>query len=202
MDENLDLIRFGNRITIKDLNQDLDISDRKWDFVFEYLLSETAIVYFEGFRLWVEDEDFIKNINYLADQVLVNNRDYFIFLCKIKPGFITINRGLLNTMWEYYEYPSLIFLKDENQEQKLVEICNQLPLAKEKITEALNGVFIARRGGHPDVLWVEKSSDVNFPWHTTRSPRAIEREESRSWFTKFLNSLGFYWDIKINRKEE
>ena len=200
MREDLDLFVHKNMLTIQDLNSDLDIGDSKWDFIFEYLLKEAHIVYFEGFRLWVEDNDFLKNVDYLSDGTLLDKNDHNVLLFKLKPSFVLLNRSLLNKMWEYYEYPMLIFLKDDTQEGRLIELSNQLPLAKEKITESLKEVLIARRAGQPDVLWVEKSKDMTFPWQTERSPRALEKEGNRSWFEKFMNSIGFHWDIKIRRK--
>jgi hypothetical protein len=200
MSEDLDLFAFGNKVNIQDLNSDLDISDSKWDFIFEYLLKEAPIVYFEGFRLWVEDNDFVKNVDYLSDGILLDKNSHSVLLLKLKPSSILLNRSLLNKMWEYYEYPMLIFLKDDTQENKLIELSNQLPLAKDKITESLKEVFTAHRAGQPDVLWLERSKELTFPWRTERSPRAIEKEASKSWFEKFMNSLGFHWDIKIKRE--
>jgi hypothetical protein len=200
MREDLDLFVKGNGLSIKDLDDDLDISDSKWDFIFEYLLKEATIVYFEGFRLWVEDNDFMKNVDYLSDGILLDKNSHSVLLFKLKPSSILLNRSLLNKMWEYYEYPMLIFLKDGTQESKLIELSNQLPLAKDKITESLNGVFTVRRAGQPDVLWLERSIDLSFPWKTERSPRALEKEANKSWLERFMNSLGFYWDVKIKRE--
>lgn len=199
MREDLDLFVHKNMLTIQDMDSDLDIGDSKWDFVFEYLLKEAHMVYFEGFRLWVEDNDFLKNVDYLSDDILLDKNNHNILLFKLKPSFVLLNRSLLNEMWEYYEYPMLVFLKDDTQENKLIELSNQLPLAKDKITESLNEVLIARRAGQPDVLWLEKSKDMTFPWQTERSPRALEKKVKRSWFEKFMNSLGIHWDVKIKR---
>ena len=200
MREDLDLFAFGNQVNIQDLDSDLDISDSKWNFVFEYLLKEAHTVYFEGFRLWVKDNDFLKNVDYLSDEILLDKSSHNVLLFRLKSSSILLNRSLLSKMWEYYEYPMLIFLKDDAHERKLIEISNQLPLAKDKITESLKEVFTARRAGQPDVLWLERSKDLTFPWQTERSPRALEKEAKRSWFEKFMNSLGIYWDVKIQRE--
>jgi hypothetical protein len=205
MREDLDLFVQGNRLSIKDLDDDLDISDSKWDFIFEYLVKEAPEVYFEGWHLDSQYTDEINsnlltNVEYLAEKVFIDKNGHHILLFKVKLSAIMLNRSLLSRVWLCYDYPSLIFMRDTSEESKLVESSNQMPKRNTKAISILKNAFIAFRSSQYDVLWVEKSNDLVFPWKTERSPRALEKDVNRSWFEKLMNSIGFYWHVKIKRK--
>lgn len=205
MREDLDLFVHENMLTIQDLDNDLDISDSKWDFLFEYLLKEAPEVYFEGWHLDSQYTEEINsnlpaNVGYLAEKIFIDKDGHHILLFKVKQSAIMLNRGLLNKVWKCYDYPSLIFMRDTLQEERLIKNNNQKPNRWIKRISILKSVFIAFRSSQYDVLWVEKSSDLTFPWQTERSPRALEKESNKSWFEKFMNSIGFHWHIKIKRE--
>ncbi|MCW1961282.1 hypothetical protein [Chryseobacterium viscerum] len=199
MDKSLDLFRYNEDIiSIKDMENDLEIKQIKWDDIFKYFSINTSYVYFLGFKRWVENDNLMNTINFISDKILVSiGDDNRIILCKLKIDTL-INRELINRMFHYYEFPTLIFIKNIEQEAEIVKYTQRLPLGNIPLTN-LPYLYTASRESQPDVLWLRKSQDMDFPWETTRSPLALKEEFSRPWYKKILNSLGFYWDIKINR---
>ncbi|REC59079.1 hypothetical protein DRF65_27865 [Chryseobacterium pennae] len=199
MDKSLDLFRYNEEmISIKDMENDLNISQMKWDDIFKYFLINTSYVYFLGFKRWIEDENFINTMNSISDRILVNiGNDSRIILCKLKVSTL-INRSLLNRMFYYYEFPTLVFIKNIEQEQEIINYTEKLPLGDIPLTN-LSYLYIVSKESQPDVLWLRKSSNMDFPWETMRSTLALKEELTRPWYKKLLNSLGFDGDIKINK---
>ncbi|RKS97846.1 hypothetical protein [Chryseobacterium defluvii] len=202
MDNSLDLFKYNNElISIKDMNNDLEISQAKWNDIFEYFLTQTSHVYFLGFKRWIENDNLMNTINFISEKILVNiGNDNRIILCKLKSNILIMDRTLINRMFYYYEYPTLIFIKDINQEEALIKYAEKLPLGDTPLTD-LPYLFTASRESQLDVLWLRKSLDMDFPWKTIRSPLALNEEISRPWYKKLLNSIGFNWDIKITKNK-
>jgi len=141
-------------IAIEDLQNDLNISENKWNFIFDFLLKQSDAVYFKGFRFYFKDEDFTSTINYVADEILAyDGKDYFGLLFRLKPSSLIYNRNLVSKLWEYYEYPTLIFLKDQLEENDLIDAFNNGMV----ITEDLESVYIIYRSFQQNVLWVKSS---------------------------------------------
>ncbi|MFZ4931104.1 hypothetical protein [Chryseobacterium sp. Mn2064] len=201
MDSDLDLIRHNeDLISIRDMNNDLDISSTKWDEIFDYFSQNTSYIYFQGFRRWIEDDNLMNTINYISEEILVDKeKDHSIILCRLKSNTLIVNKLLLNKLFYYYEYPTIIFTKGIDQQKNLIKYVNQLPADLFSMFTVMSGIYIASRDSQFDVLWLRKSQNMDFPWETTRSPLALKEEISRPWYKKILNSLGFYWDININR---
>lgn len=197
--EELDIIRQNeNLISIMDMVSDLNISDHKWDFIFDYLVERTNTAYFEGFRKWVRDPDNLKIIDTVSEKVLVVKDEGHVILIKLKWSTVMLNRAMLNTLWEMYEYTRLIFLVMEENESKLIPITAHLPGRIAQHT-SLQGIYVVERKSAPDVLWLSKSPDMEFPWETSRSPLVEEREQNRSLLGRLLDF--FRMDVKINGKK-
>ena len=53
-------VRKSNFLTMKDLDHDLNVKEKKWDFIFNFLLSQSESIYFKGVRPNYYDHDFDK----------------------------------------------------------------------------------------------------------------------------------------------
>lgn len=147
--------------SIKDLNHDLDISEHKWSFVYDSILENVTAVYFDGNRLNYSDNELNSTINYLSEKILIDNNDHWNILLKLKLSSVMFNRKLVSNLWSYYEYPALIFLKDELHENILIKrLENKNMLAS--ICDTIDGAYITYQGIEYDVLWLRKSKDMTF----------------------------------------
>lgn len=146
-------IRNPYEISIKDLTHDLDISEMKWDFLINHLLETTAGIYFYGLRLNYFDDDLKANIDFLLEESLFNvNNKFNRILFRIRPESLVIDRRVLKKIWELYESPSILFLKNiENEEFLAMSLFEDVyyPLLLEKVP----GVYILYQEFAPDVLW-------------------------------------------------
>ncbi|WP_199142070.1 hypothetical protein, partial [Pedobacter sp. ASV12] len=121
MKNNMDLV-LHNRgvISIKDIDGDLNISQPKWDFLINLLIDYSECTFFSGLRLNYDD-NIEKNIDYLAEEILINkDEDFEMVLLKINERNIRIHRGLLECVWKQYQNPYIIFLNNSNNVDILV----------------------------------------------------------------------------------
>ena len=61
----------------------------------------------------------------------------------------------------YYEYPSIIFIGEEIDEDCLSRICNS-QLTYEEIAGSISKIYLMHRNFEPNVLWLLKSTDMNW----------------------------------------
>jgi len=146
-------IRNNHEISIMDTNHDLDISESKWDFLINCLLEITEHVYFYGLRLDYYDDNLEKNINFLSEEKLFNKHDGFRILFRLKPSYLVVNRAVLKNVWDLYESPSIIFLKDINYQNSLQKGLFENIRYIEALKE-VGGVCILYKSLQPDVLWL------------------------------------------------
>jgi hypothetical protein len=105
-----------NRISIKDIAEDINISNSQWDFVFDFILDRTVSFYFLGERLDYSDGNLEKCLKLLSEKDLIDTDDYQLVFFKLKSANLLISRKLLSQLWSYYEYPEIIFLVDDNND--------------------------------------------------------------------------------------
>ena len=74
----------SNQISIKDLNQDIDISSTKWNSLFNFLLNDADVVYFEGSNSNYDDEDFENNVRHVSESVLLDHHKNYRILFRAK----------------------------------------------------------------------------------------------------------------------
>jgi hypothetical protein len=115
-------LRNNNEVSIKDLTEEIDIGDPKWDFLFSKILEEYHEVYFYGSRLDFKDLEFDQTVGYLANEILDDNNGscsnlIFIF----KPLSIAYGRKLISKLWSYYELPSILFLKNRDMRKPMMK---------------------------------------------------------------------------------
>lgn len=144
--------------TIRD-EKEIDISEPKWNFIFNNSSLENYVMYFIGWHLdFIHSTEIKDNLNSLiinlSEQILIDNADHSKLIFKVK----TLNRKDLNKLWQYYEYPSLVFIKTKLYEVKLVETFNNY---SRKITLNKGFFHIYKMDPELNVLWIEKSRDIN-----------------------------------------
>jgi hypothetical protein len=137
----------------------INLAENKWTPLFDFCNYVFEAAYFIGDRTQFLDDDFEKTIEYLAEEVFVIEEKYRRIIFKIKPAFLHLNRSLLNKLWIYYEYPSLIYLGDERDEEWLINAYKHNTF-HEDIVEALEEVLIFNRLTEENVIWVRAGFDV------------------------------------------
>lgn len=150
-----------NQASIKDVAGELDISNNKWDFLFDFFLKGETAVYFEGFRLDFPDEEFESNLEYLSENILFVEDNFFRILFKVKLSSIALSRGLISKFWNYYDNSSLIFLKNELEEETLIELSEKREYINE-YCKVIKSAYIIYKSFELDVLWIEKSKEMEF----------------------------------------
>lgn len=151
-----------NKISIRDLDGDIEIRQKKWTFLFEFILKQTSAIYFRGTRLEFMDKDLKSDIALLLDQnVGLFEEDYFRVLFKVKESCVSIGRGMIDNVWDHYEYPCIIFLKEELHPHDFKRLFNAR--FYEDIFAIIEGGYLVYKSLEPDVLWVEKTMDMKFP---------------------------------------
>jgi hypothetical protein len=152
----------NNKISIKDLEGEIDISQRKWDCFFDFILQNTSSVYFWGARLEYMSVGLRNSIDLLVDQNIQEiDKDFFRATFKVKDSCILLGRGLINDVWKHYEYPSIIFLKKELGVNDFRRLSNAKYYVD--IFEFIEGMYLVYKNFEPDVLWVEKTMEMEFP---------------------------------------
>jgi hypothetical protein len=152
-----------NFVSIKDMTHDLDISEGKWDVIFDALVEKAESIYFYGTRRWVEGADFEDLALSLGEECMIDEGvDHWRLLFRLKPIATMFHRKSLAKLWPCYEYPSIVFLQNKNEEMRLVSM-----LLGERyfsdIVKVIDGVVFAHQSFEPNVLWIECSSDCDLP---------------------------------------
>ena len=145
--------------SIKDFAKDLSISDVLWNGLFESLTKTFDSVYFKGSRIWSKSDEFDQTLNYLSEQIFIQEKNDSEILFRLKNSSIQSNRRLVAQMWELYEYPSFIFLGERYTEDALVKSYSDNML-HDDIIKNLEDVLILYRSFEPNVLWIKGSVDI------------------------------------------
>lgn len=143
-------------ISIKDTEHDLDLSDKKWDSLLTLFSNDASSIYFYGMRINYR-EGLEETILYLTEEMLIDERGLEFVLLKLKKASVMINRGLLGGLWRHYENPSLIFLKEKESEQLLVNAIKDNRYYKSML-RAVNGLSILYQSFEPEVLWINSNN--------------------------------------------
>ncbi len=160
----LDLVVHNeNRVSIRDLEKDIDINDAKWNFIFHTILEKTQEIYFKGSRLNFIDDEFENTIRYLSDESFINESTskHSSLLIRLKPFDFKYNRRLLAKVWGYYDNPSLFFLASLENQHGLVRMLKGTFFYDELIN-SIDKLFIIYLSSQPDVLWFEGNVDFQF----------------------------------------
>lgn len=148
----------SGKIRIED-EVDIDISQEKWDFIFNNRYFTNCTLYFIGWRLDFIYKTEIKNsldnlINKLAVQVFIDSENHSKLLFKVN----SLDRKGLSKLWQFYEYPSLFFLENTFDETKLVNSFNN---NSRNITTQNGFCHFYKIDPQTDTLWIEKSFEIN-----------------------------------------
>lgn len=157
--KNLDVkIHNSFEISIKDITNDIDISNKKWDEVIYLLSDNSQSVFFYGMRLNYDDD--LKNtIGYLTDEILIDDDGEFaIVLLRIKDINI-INRGLLSKLWKHYDSPSLVFLENTEDQSFLVSAI-KMNRFYFNLLNTISGLSILSQSFEQDVLWIRSNNQI------------------------------------------
>jgi len=146
-----------NLVSIKDLDHDVDISESKWNNMFDTLTMDCEAFYFYSSRLNFMDDEYQPLLTSLADETLIDdNGSYWRVLCRLKPIALMFNRKQLAKLWQYYEHPALIVLKHERDEVTLVAKC-KTKCHYDEIINAIDGSAVMYQGMELDVVWIKTS---------------------------------------------
>lgn len=149
----LELIVYSDSfLSIRDNEGDLLLHDLKWNFLFSYLNSNSDFVYFKGGRLWVDDDDFDATVKGLAENIILEDKDSFNIFLKLKPVDWQFNRNLVSKLWEYYEFPSLIFITSQNESDMVDLIKGKFFV--EDVIKGIDEIVVLSRQMELNVLWI------------------------------------------------
>ena len=149
--------------SIKDLNHDLDISESKWDFVFNHFFESSEAVYFDGARINFMDDDFLKTVSYVSEEILFDDPDeHFRILLRVKSANLILNRNLLSKLWIYYEQPAIFFLDDTSVECSYVK-CYGENYSTIKCLNKIKGYRMLYSLAEQDVLWIRSNEVITLP---------------------------------------
>lgn len=137
----------------------IDVSESKWDSLFQFLLNNSETVYFYGLRVLVTNEELFNTIGFAAERILINENYNRIFF-RLKTANVLLNRSLIRTLWLFFETASLVFLIDRDCEDILLKSSSRNILIKDNITQ-IDGCFFVYQGVESNVLWVESDQDFS-----------------------------------------
>ena len=146
-------------ISIKD-NGDVNISHSKWDFIFLDPVLNDCKVYFIGWRLDFIYKNEINNnleslIENLSFEVFIDKDNHMKLFLKTRE----LDRNILSVLWQFYEYPSLIFLKKDSDEVKLIKEF-ETKTTKMKLPSGFCHLY--KMDPESDVIWIDRSNDFIF----------------------------------------
>ncbi len=160
MKNNLDVAIYNrNHLSIKDLDNELDIGNSKWDFIFDFILANSENFYFLGMRLEYFDHDLINLVDDLCELPISIDKKYFCILIKIKAANLEINRKRLSNLWVRYEYPAIVFRVNSYAETELIRLFNNRATFEE-IIGSIENAYLIHKDVEQNVLWVRKSDNA------------------------------------------
>lgn len=147
-----------NLLSIRDLEDDIDIASDKWDALFSECVTFSKVIYFKGERAYSQNSE----VNSLlkAYSSLKNNSD--ISFAKIVKSSLLCRNGFSN-IWQHYEYPFLFFFKDDPSEDNF-EQNFKFNWTIENVMETLTvDALVIYKSFEQDVIWIMKTSNLSFP---------------------------------------
>ena len=148
-----------NFVSIKDLSGDLNISDAKWNKFFELLTKVFEGFYFLGNRIWSNIDEYDQTLAYLSEKILIDQgKEHSEILFRLKDSSLIYNRRFASRMWDYYEYPSFVFLGSKENEQILTQGYRN-KLFHDDVIERLEEIIVIYRSFEQNVLWIK--GDIN-----------------------------------------
>ncbi|MGY4535640.1 hypothetical protein ACVW0P_000034 [Mucilaginibacter sp. UYNi724] len=148
------IVHNDSLISIKDTINELDISQSKWGFLFKYFHSNSDSVYFLGHRKQFDDEHFKITIENLSDTIMYADgaKKMFGIFLKLKQLDWSYNRKYISKLWNYYEYPAIIFVKKKD-EDLMIDLIKK-GLFYEDIIDLINDIAILSKRFELYVLWI------------------------------------------------
>jgi hypothetical protein len=161
---NFDLFEYSdNRISIKDLQGDLDLSNDKWNFIFELILQKTENYYFLGERIEYFDKDFSSLVDETSICLYQLEPDMGKILINLKPATVVINRRKLLKLWMQYEFAAVLFCGQRTEQSELMRLCKGIA-SYEEIAGSIENIYLIHKSHELDVLWLIKSFDMPRIW--------------------------------------
>jgi hypothetical protein len=150
----LDIKQHGDHlISIKDLMHDIDISESKWNLMFDDLIKDSEATYFFGNRLNFFDNEYLLLRSHIAEEVFIDQSNFSKMLIRLKTISWMFNRKQLAKLWQYYEDPAIIILSHKADEVRLIEMSNDKGYY-EDIFNTMNSSAVVYQGMESDVLWI------------------------------------------------
>lgn len=142
---------------------EVNVKCQELDFLFEYIQKKSNMTFFLGrnlnFYLSNNEES---NIIALSQEDVIKSHDFDPIFINVKEANILISRALVSQVWSYYEQTAIIFLRDIEYKNQLMAAIEQR-FHFERIRKLIPGIYFLYKLFEPNVLWLEKSSDSEFP---------------------------------------
>lgn len=153
-------IHSANLISIKDLSGDIDIRDLKWSFIFDFLTNKQIKTFFNGHRIWnAVDKNLVDSIDLVALRSPIIKDDLSIVFFEIDAKSFSFFRNRISILWSYYEYPAIIFLENEYDQNELESICSNSYYVNELIVKIPN-LYCIYQSFELDVLWITSGNSL------------------------------------------
>jgi hypothetical protein len=104
-------------MSLKDKESDLNINGKKWDFIFDFLVTNTDHFYFLGERLWVQEIRLDILINGLSERNIYISDEYSTIFFKLNASNLLLSRNRLSELWHCYEYPAIFFVQKQKRKR-------------------------------------------------------------------------------------
>jgi hypothetical protein len=138
------------------LLHDIDMSESKWNIMFDDLIKDSEATYFFGNKLNFFDNEYLLLRNHIAEEVLIDQSNSSKTLIRLKPISWMFNRKQLAKLWQYYEDPAIIILSHKAEEATLVAKRDSIHYY-EAIINGLNDIAVVYQGMELNVLWIQTS---------------------------------------------
>lgn len=156
--DDLDIkIHSNGCISIKDLTHDVDISEAKWDQIFNLASEDAEVIYFSARRSNYINDELSSLINNLSQEALFQQATKLNqILVALKPIAMMFNRRQLAKLWQYYDRPAIVMVKDKSNESIIIENFIKNRYYNELLVQ-IDGIVIYYWGIEPNVLWIQYS---------------------------------------------
>lgn len=150
-------------LSVKDETSDvININDSKWNDLFNLYSDKIDNIYFIGYKLFIRNSNHIELIEDMCE-TLIFNEGFYKVCFKVKHAFLSINRMQISKLWDYYEYPALIFINDKINVNKFIQIVKG-DFYYNNVVSSLSNSVIFYKSFEENVLWIAKSNDVDFKY--------------------------------------
>lgn len=153
-----DNIKFHNANLLSFKTED-NINDTALSKLFSFFLQDSGLFFFSGIKQEIFDDKLLNYLKLISLNELKNDVNTSRVIIEIKPSNIIINRGLMSTIWSYYEYPALIFLQDGKYKEQLEDLFYKR-VTYDELCKIIDYICILYKSFEENVLWIQKGDSM------------------------------------------